>query len=197
MMNYFVIFRGDSTYRYSTIFIIFLFSLFLFPSCDSDVKQDRQLSGKHLLPELSIVGLNGSMSDSSLIVGKITSPFADKYNPKGQQSYYDFPKGLLIERYDKKTRIASSIKAEYAKYYLDDRKWVFLKHVVGCNDQKDTLNTEQLIWDDKNAKIYSQEMIQFKQGGQVVKSKGFQSDPNFKNAMFFNIKALIYVNVSQ
>ncbi|MDP4204977.1 MAG: LPS export ABC transporter periplasmic protein LptC [Bacteroidota bacterium] len=179
------------------LLLILAFVVIFLSSCESDIKKVGGFSNNKLLPDLSVIELDGLMSDSSLVVAKLKAPIANKYSPKNQQQYYDFPKGIYIQRFDKVTRIGSSIKADYAKYYLDDRRWEFLNHVVGCNNQRDTLKTDQLIWDEKNSKIYSKDFIKFRKENKVFQSKGFESDANFKEIKFPDLRGTFDVAVSQ
>jgi len=93
--------------------------------------------------------------------------------------------------------ITSHITAQYAKLFEADERWEAKNNVIAVNQKGDTLKTEYLVWDDKRHKIYSDQFVKIIQKDQVFTGIGFESNADFSEYRFKNLKGHIYVNVDK
>jgi LPS export ABC transporter protein LptC len=127
-----------------------------FVSCKNDIETINALNNEIKLPDQSGFDIEITYTDSGRIQGKIFAPEVNKYD-RGEEPYVEFPKGMKVLFYDSLERPTSYIKANYAIYYEKKQLWEARNQVVVENQvNHDKLETEQMFWDQKEEKIYSE-----------------------------------------
>ncbi len=137
-----------------------LLPLMIFPgsfvSCKNDIETINALNNEIKLPDQSGFNIEITYTDSGKIQGKIYAPEVNKFD-RGEEPYAEFPKGMKVVFYDSLERPTSFIKANYAVYYEKKQLWEARNQVVAENQANhDKLETEQMFWDQKEEKIYSE-----------------------------------------
>ena len=127
-----------------------------FVSCKNDIETINALNNEIKLPDQTGFNIEITYTDSGKIQGKIYAPEVNKYD-RGEEPYVEFPKGMKVMFYDSLERPTSYIKANYAIYYEKKQLWEARNQVVAENlVNHDKLETEQMFWDQKEEKIYSE-----------------------------------------
>jgi LPS export ABC transporter protein LptC len=127
-----------------------------FASCKNDIETINALNNEIKLPDQSGFNIEITYTDSGRIQGKIYAPEVNKFD-RGEEPYVEFPKGMKVVFYDSLERPTSFIKANYAIYYEKKQLWEARNQVVAENQvNHDKLETEQMFWDQKEEKIYSE-----------------------------------------
>jgi LPS export ABC transporter protein LptC len=127
-----------------------------FVSCKNDIETINALNNEIKLPDQSGFNIEITYTDSGKIQGKIFAPEVNKYD-RGEEPYVEFPKGMRVVFYDSLERPTSYINANYAIYYAKKQLWEARNQVVAENRvNHDKLETEQMFWDQKEEKIYSE-----------------------------------------
>jgi len=177
--------KTEISSRFIRILIILHLSLLLFASC---TKEQQVISGKlhsEEDPFMSAVNIEILFSDSGKVQAKLTAPLLNQYT--GKNPRMDFPKGLMIIMYDSVMRVKSTITARYGirfdiKGYMEARV-----NVIVRNEQKnEQLNTEHLIWDERNHRIYNNDPIKVTTPGKVLYGNDLESDESFSRYSFKN-----------
>jgi len=101
----------------------------------------------------------------------------DRY--EGEKKYLELPRGLFVQFYDTLRRETSSLSAKYAISYEDSEIIEARNDVVVINEVGERLNTEQLIWDQKQEIIYSDKFVKVTTEDEVLYGEGFESDERF------------------
>lgn len=161
--------------------VIFL----LFTSCS---KEKEAVSGKlhsEEDPNMSAVNVEVLFSDSGRVQARLLAPLLNQY--VGKVPRMDFPKGLRIIMYDSAMRIKSTITAKYGIRF-DIRAYMEARgNVIVRNEQKnEQLNTEHLIWDERNHRIYNSDPIKIITPGKVLYGNDLESDETFTRYNFKN-----------
>jgi len=165
-------------------------------SCENEISKIKAFDTTNELPALTADGFEMLVSDSSVIRFKMQTPELVRHvNTK--EPFTEFPKGVKIEKYDANMNITSHITAQYAKLFEADERWEAKNNVIAVNQKGDTLKTEYLVWDDKRHKIYSDQFVKIIQKDQVFTGIGFESNADFSEYRFKNLKGHIYVNVDK
>ena len=128
-------------------------------------------------------------SDSGVVKAKITAPLAEFY--QGEQDYTEMPKGLQAVFFDLKLNPNAYLYANYGKRITSDRLIELRDSVVVVNLNGDTLNTEELFWNERKDIVYSNRFVRVKTKDQIIFSEGFESDPTFSYYKFYKIKGTI------
>jgi LPS export ABC transporter protein LptC len=153
-------------------------------SCKNDIKEVNALSAGDSIPDLTAKNFVYLRSVSGRIVAKLQSPRMTQFG--GEDPYMEFPDGFKIEFYNKLMQVESVLTAEYGIQY-DKRKLIIArKNVVIVNLIKnEQLNAEELFWDQRRKKIYSESKIKFTTPTQILFGAGFESDENFRDYEIF------------
>jgi LPS export ABC transporter protein LptC len=93
-------------------------------------------------------------SDSGIISYKL---IADTwlFFEKSKDPYWYFPKGLYVEQFDSLFHVQVTIKADTAWNYRLRKLWKLKGHVFVRNISNETFESEELYWDERIGKVYS------------------------------------------
>ena len=169
----------------------YLFILFIFISCENDIERVKIISSKSELPIESAKNATLIYSDSAQVKVKLTAPRLDRYI--GEEPYIELPLGVELEFYDADLEVSSRLTANYAISYEKDGKMEAKGNVVLVNEIGEQLNTEHLIWDEKTAKIYSEEFVKITTADEIIIGEGFESNQSFTKFKIKKIKGTINI----
>lgn len=177
---------------YRNSILAFFIALF-FIACKDDftVISLKEYDGK--IPSESAKDIDIIFSDSGRISFHIFAPLLNKYND-GNESYFDCPEGVTILSYDESGRKQSILTADYAISNDLEQQMEAHRNVVITDLQKDeTIETEKIIWDKKNKKIYSDVAVKWiKEDGSIYYGDGFEGDERFRKYTVLKPRADIY-----
>jgi LPS export ABC transporter protein LptC len=89
------------------------------------------------------------------------------------------PKGVFVTFFDDDEKISSTLRADYGvRYDLSKRMEAkYAVEVVNKNGEK--LETERLIWDENNKRIYTDAFVKITTATEVIRGKGMESNQDF------------------
>jgi LPS export ABC transporter protein LptC len=88
----------------------------------------------------------------------------------------EFPKGLYMEFYDEFGKLESTLKANHAYFFADQKLWRGQGKVEVRNVSKnEQLNTEELFWKQDDQKIYTDKFVTIRQQGDVIYGEGLDA----------------------
>lgn len=166
----------------------------LLGSCANEFENIRKFTNIEKLPAVSAEGYELLRSDSSILRFKLQTPEMIIHDDE-KEPYTEFPKGVAITQYDAHKNVTSFITSRYAKYFDSDNRWEAKNNVVAVNQKGDTLKTEFLVWDQKKGKIYSDQFVEIIQKDQITSGTSFESNQDFSEYTFKNLKGQIYIEV--
>ncbi len=156
--------------------IAFFFSASL-SSCMRN--EDSELKAVEQEMERSSLGaydLHTFVTDSGVYRYEFTTPELQQYD-NVEEPYVDFPGGLNFKMYDKQgVKTKSRIRCNKARYYKSQNLWELNNDVEAMTEKGDILNTEQMFWDTKTRRIYSDKFVKITTKGQMITGRGFESD---------------------
>ncbi|HIN39145.1 MAG TPA: LPS export ABC transporter periplasmic protein LptC, partial [Flavobacteriales bacterium] len=83
--------------------------------------------------------------------------------------------------------------ANYAISYEKKGTMEAKGNVVLINEIGEKLNTEYLIWNQKEAKIFSDKFVKITTKDEIIMGEGFESNESFTNFKIHHIKGTILV----
>jgi LPS export ABC transporter protein LptC len=100
----------------------------------------------------------------------------------------EFPKGVSIEFYDEFGKISSTLKANQAFFFKEENKWrgqgnVEVKNIL----QNEQLNTEELFWNPKDQKIYTDKFVTIRQQSNVIYGEGLDAKQDLSSYKILNL----------
>jgi LPS export ABC transporter protein LptC len=168
---------------------------FLFFGCVNDIETIKAFSSNELLPMVHAYNYETTFTDSGVVRFFMKTPELMRFDNEGV-AFDEFPQGLELIKYDNNRRVVSYITARYAKRFIKEKRWEAKNDVVAVNAAGDTLKTEQLIWDEREARIYSEQYVRIIRPDQIITGIGFESDQTMDNWKIRNPRGTIYIQVN-
>lgn len=136
-------------------------------------------------------------SDSAQLKVKVSGPtmlrYIDRDNPKEE-----FPDGVHVEFFNEKGRVISWLDADYAIRNSKESNIITRQNVNLYNSDNEKLETWELIWDEKDDRVYTDRFVMISQPekGDTSYGYGFEAQNDFtrfeikKNSGKMNISEL-------
>lgn len=159
------------------IFTVGILILYFLISCGSDKKEyvNAPLDNE-TMPSMRDDSVTMLISDSGLIKYKlITNVWSFFENSK--DPHWFFPEGIYVEQFDTAFQKQTSLKADTAWNFTLRKLWKLKGNVLIENTQNETFSTEELFWDERQQKFYSDKYIEIKRPEKLIlKGYGFESN---------------------
>jgi LPS export ABC transporter protein LptC len=165
------------SFRGLLLFIIISGSLV---ACQPDVKIINELIKEVDYPTVSEKNIEMLYTDSAKMKVLLKSPILNMYSAV-ENPYYEAPQGITVYFYNSLEQAESSITSNYAIFNEKTQIWearynVIVKNLISGEE----LHTEQLFWNQKEARIYSDVFTKIvSEDGTYFGDKGFESDQSF------------------
>lgn len=152
---------------------------------------DRFIASDHIKDQPMEVTRNAQVwySDSAKIQARLEAPLMERY--RMDQDRLVLPEGLILHFFDPFPNESALVKARYGIRYPSEKITELMHNVVIVNEKGDTLETEHLIWEEANERIYSEKLVKVTTPDEVIIAEGFESDPTFSEYTFYHIKGTI------
>ena len=160
------------------ILYLLLFLSLAFFACDNDLATiDAAINEKQIVVEKT-KEVELIYSDSAVIRVKIKAPLMlthlEKVNP-----YQEFPEGIEVDFYNERQRVTSHLTANYAIRYEKKREIIIRDDVVWQSGKPETLETEELIWNEKDKNVHSNRFVTITTPEDVIYGYGFEANEDF------------------
>ena len=147
-------------------------------SCTNDAKLVQEfVSDKHK-PVEQIKGAQIIHTENGKLKVRIVANIIERFHEI--QPALIFSDNLEVYFYNDSTQLQSTLIADYAS--IDDEKKIMLAKnnviLISIDDKK--LETDELVWDEKKNKIYTNKKVKISTGKEVIFGEGFISTPDFK-----------------
>lgn len=173
--------------------IAILLGLAMFFSCKPDLQTIDTITRMGNEPVETAENLRIVYSTHAQVQMVMEAPLMERY--EGEEPYMELPEGFLMIFYDTLMIETSRISARYAIQYEKDELIDARDDVVVENiENKERLNTEQLIWDQKNETIYTEKFVKITTEEEVLYGDGFESDERFTSWVIKNPRGTFYVD---
>ena len=156
--------------------LFFFFSVVLI-ACTNDPKLVQEfVSDKEQAIE-QIKGAELLHTENGKIKVRIVAGKIERFQNKQPQLV--FTEYLEVYFYNDSSQLQSTLKADDAS--IDEETKIMLAQnnveLISSDDKK--LETEELIWDEKQNKIYTDKKVKITTGKEVIYGEGFTSNPDF------------------
>lgn len=127
---------------------------------------------------------------------RFETPLLERYE-LAREPYMEFTQGIFLETFkDSTEEIESTIIADYAIRYENRQRWEARGNVVATGVEGRTLYTEQLFWDEKTERVFSNVTSKIVQGDDVFVGERFVSDDKLQNWTFLNYEGQVGFDAS-
>lgn len=100
-------------------------------------------------------------------------------NNNAKPPYVDLKKNLKLISYDTLLHIESTVTADFARYFPQTGNIIAKGRVVVINKKGEKLETEELIWNQKLQKFYTDKFVRITMDGQITYGDGLEANQNF------------------
>lgn len=170
--------------------IFFIFS-FAFIACNH-LKTDsyRSKVTNSIATQETAENVRIEYTDSGVLKAAIKSPVMIGVK-KIKDPYVEMPKGIKVDFFNSNGGIESYLTAEYAISYSAKKMMVVKQKVEVLNVKGDTLNTEELVWDQTSGKISTDKFVVIKTKTQTISGEGMTSDQSFSEWEILHVTGTI------
>ncbi|MGB3616478.1 MAG: LPS export ABC transporter periplasmic protein LptC [Catalinimonas sp.] len=163
-----------------------LLSLLLLTACDGE--DSRQVLAERQLyegPTAEIEDVETLYSDSARLELRLTAPLQQEFN-NGDRL---FPDGVYVEFYNEAEVLESTLRADWGRLESSTSLYTGRGDVVVHNLLKEeTLKTEELFWDQKEARIYTEKFVRIETPTEVLTGNGLTAAQDFSSYKILNPK---------
>lgn len=131
-------------------------------------------------------------SDSAQLLVKIAGPvlldYIDRFEPKTE-----FPEGVKVEFYDDFGEVKSILIANYGLRLTKENKTIARDSVVLTTAAGEKMETEELIWDENTARIYSNKFCVIHKEDEIIQGYGFEANEDFSESKIRKVTGRIKI----
>lgn len=159
--------------------LLVLPGVFCLMACENDIEKITTLTN-HSMPEVSGKKVEVIYSDSARVKVQLNANEILQF-AKAERPYVEFPKGIVVKFFNDTLGIESELSADYAKYFTEDKVWEARGNVIANKIiSGEKLNTEELFWDEKTDRIYSNSFSRIERKDMIYYGqKGFETNQKF------------------
>jgi LPS export ABC transporter protein LptC len=163
-------------------------------SCESK-KPEKLAAVKNriAIPKLHATDITTVISDSGITRYRISTPTWNVFD-KAAQPYWEFPNGIVFERFNLNLKVDANIHSDYAKFNENEQIWELKGNVKMTNLDGELFETPQIFWNQRLEKFYSDSAIVITQASHIIKGIGFESNQNMTNYTIKKTKGIFPVD---
>jgi LPS export ABC transporter protein LptC len=161
-----------------------------FVSCTSDEMKQKVMNERINMPLEVGKNIYITYTDSGFLKAKVFAPLLERY-ANDERNETVMQKGITAYFYSHHGTVDSYLKSKYAIRYDREKKMIARNDVVLVSRKGDTLNTEELIWDEVSQKIHSDKFVRITTKDEIIMGDGFESNTEFTQYKIYSIRGVI------
>lgn len=167
--------------------------LSIFTSCHNNTKEIKDLVDKATMQEDKAYGVTILYSENGKVKVRL---YANEFvrNELAKPPYVDMKKGLKMEAFNDSGTVESTLTARYARYYEKQQNILIRDSIVVINKKGERLDTEELVWNQKLQKLYTEKFVRITTPTQVMYGDGLEANQDFTWYKIKNIKGIMSVD---
>ncbi len=163
-----------------SIVLLFLMTLWMVacssPAPETEAVTDEEVEKEEVdIRSMLTRDVSTLISDSGVTQYRITTPQWEVFDNSKEPRWY-FPEGLHVEKFDSVYATDASIMADTGYFYTNKKLWRLVDDVRIVNQAGDKFNTDELFWDQRHKKIYSDKFIHIEKEETIIEGYGFESN---------------------
>lgn len=155
-------------------FIILTVSILLW-SCDERSVAERIEVDNDTIPTMVTDSVSSFISDSGITRYHLVTPTWLMYD-EAREPYWYFPQGLQLRQFDDRMETSSTLVSDTARYFSRLKIWKLDGNVRMRNIDGDKFLTQQMFWDQKEHKVYSDSFVHIERADRIIEGFGFVSN---------------------
>lgn len=166
--------------RYAGKLLTLVFmGLIALSGCKDESKVDvTSALDKEKMPTMTTRNISTLISDSGRTQYRIVAPLWEVYDNR-EQSYWRFPEGLYLRKYDRQMKVIATIAADSATYFKDRNLWRLDGRVEVTKEPRELFLSQQVFWDQNKGIVYSDSFIHIENATHMMEGVGFEAKQDF------------------
>lgn len=162
-------------------------------SCENDLKEIQRVIDSDEVGVEQAKDVEILYSDSAVVKVRLRGPTMMRYLDQSNQRTV-FPDNVRVDFLDGGKESHSVLTAKYAIRY-DKKDEIFIRDsVVWKSNNQETLETEELVWNDKSKKLYSNKFVTITTADEIIQGYGFDANQEFTHWKINAITGIIKVD---
>ena len=162
-------------------------------SCENDPAEIDRVISKDELKYETMKNVELLYSDSAILRVRLEADTMLRYLDLNTPTQI-FPNGIRVDFFEPGGRVQSELTSKYAIRYEKKNEILVKDSVVWESKGYDRLETEELIWDEANNKVYTKKFVKITRPEEIVYGYGFEADQEFSRWEINAITGRIKVN---
>lgn len=162
-------------------------------ACGNDLQEVEDLVAKFDTTVEEAKNVEILYSDSARVRVRITGPtmfnYVDRREPR-----QEFPNGVVVDFFGPADTIDAQLTARYGIRYQVDGMVTVRDSVVWKNFEGKKLETQELHWDERRQKIYTNKFVIITQPDEIIYGHGFEANQDLSEAQIQAIEGRIKVD---
>lgn len=175
----------------------FLFACcFVLASCNNSMEEINDLTSR------ARVGQDKGEDVTILysVAGKVKARlFAHTFirNESADPPYTEMKDGLRADFFNDSVQLKSTVTARYGRYYEREGNVLLRDSVHVVNDKGDQLDTQELVWNEKMQKFFTEKPVRITTPSQVLIGTGMVASRDFSDYQFTNVRGSVQLEKGQ
>lgn len=161
-----------------------LLAMLCFPACKNDPKELPNLEEMRAMQNDHARDVKFIFSKDGRVKATLRSDTFIQNN-QAKPPYIDLKNDLKLVSYDSLLQVESTVTAEFARYFPQTGNIIVRNKVVVVNQKGEKLETEELIWNQKLQRFYTDKFVRITMDGQITYGEGLEANQDFT---WFRIK---------
>jgi len=185
-------FKNSGTINVIKNYLILIPIFFIF-SCTNDLKDVQALPKNKLSASQTGDSVTLIYTDSTKIKIILKANRMLLFNKNVKEPFTVLPKGFYVTIFDEDEKVSSTLKGNYGVRFDVSKRMEARYAVEVINKNGEKLETEKLIWDEANKKIYTDAFVKIITPNQIINGKGLESNQDFTKYEIKNITGIINI----
>lgn len=165
----------------------------VFTSCSDSDQVVKSNVDRAKIPSLRALDVHTVISDSGVTRYRMNAEEWYIFD-RAEDPYWDFPKGIHLEKFTPDLKVDAELRSKYAIYYDKKRFWELHDSVHAKNLNGEQFECKSLFWDEQKELVYSEDTITIKQANKTIVGKGFTSNQSLTKYEIRNVMGVFPVS---
>lgn len=164
-------------FRINRLFLLPALALGL-AACENALRREQEIFTQNDVAVEVGRGVEILYSDSARVRVRISGPVLHNFTER-EDPRQEFPQGVKVDFLDERQQTKSTLTAKNAIRRQDKGQVTARDSVVLNTVRGERLETEELIWDEKTEKIFTDKFVKVTKPGEIIYGFGLEANQDF------------------
>ena len=162
-----------------SFFMKIIIAIILLSSCENDLAEvQRVIKKEELQYETMQGGVEMLYSDSAILRVKVSGPTMLRHLNR-EEPTQEFPDGINVDFFNASGKTSSQLTSKYAIRYEGKGNILVKDDVVWKSKLNEVLETQELIWNEKEERVYTKKFVKITRPDEIVYGYGLDANQDF------------------